>query len=121
MVFQEQCNKNMETETKSNIIEFYEKHSVDKDFDEIFYDYFYPETKDFYQPYCEENNISEKQRLFFHFFNYGRNMGFMSHWVDSINKDTNPDDKTVTNVYNPFICCNSESKKRNINLIKDRL
>ena len=53
-----------------DIEEFYNNFTVDDDFDEIYYQDKYPETKDFYQPHCRENQISEKQRLFYHYFSY---------------------------------------------------
>jgi hypothetical protein len=45
---------------------------IDPDFDELFYAEAYPETKDFYQPYCDKNNISDRHRLFFHYSQYGK-------------------------------------------------
>lgn len=50
-----------------DICDFYNNHTVDPDFDELFYQQEYPETKDFYQPFCKENGISDRQRLFYHF------------------------------------------------------
>lgn len=46
---------------------------VDTDFDENFYQNEYPETKNFYQPYCTNHNIDDKYRLFYHYKNYGNN------------------------------------------------
>ena len=42
-----------------SIEEFYEKNNVHEDFDEVFYSQRYAELKDFYQPHCRENFISE--------------------------------------------------------------
>lgn len=56
------------------IKEFFEKRSVDEDFDEVFYQKQYPETKNFYQPFCIKNNISDRQRLFYHYIHYGSNL-----------------------------------------------
>jgi len=36
---------------------FYQKNKVEPNFDENFYQTRYPETKDFYQPYCKNENI----------------------------------------------------------------
>ncbi len=47
-----------------DIIEFYKTHTVDDDFDEKLYQQQHPEIKDFYQPYCQENGIDDKHRLF---------------------------------------------------------
>jgi hypothetical protein len=44
--------------------------SIDIDFDENFYSSLYPETICFYQPYCQENNIDDRRRLFYHYSLY---------------------------------------------------
>jgi hypothetical protein len=62
-------NKSIE---KSNIIYFYLFNKLDESFDELSYQNIHPETKDFYQPECLENNINDKYRLYFHFKNYSR-------------------------------------------------
>ena len=54
-----------------DIVEFYKTHRIDYDFDESAYLSRYPYTQDFYQPYCRDNNISEKHRLYFHWIMYG--------------------------------------------------
>ena len=56
----------------TNIIieDFYKTNQVPKDFDETLYSAIYPETKGFYQPYCDDNGIDEKHRLYFHYANY---------------------------------------------------
>lgn len=53
-----------------SIEDFYKNHTIASDFDENFYQKKYPETIDFYQPYCRENNIDDRHRLFFHYFIY---------------------------------------------------
>lgn len=58
-----------------DINHFYMTNSVDPDFDEKSYASIYPKTKDFYQPFCRENGIDEKRRLFFHFSCYGGGNG----------------------------------------------
>ena len=65
-------------QTKANggfnrLIDFYLFNRIDESFDEVLYQSMYPETKDFYQPECRNNNIDEKHRLYFHFKNYNRN------------------------------------------------
>lgn len=52
--------------TTISIDQFYKENSLDIYFDEKFYSSRFPETKDFYQPYCLANNISDKHRLYFH-------------------------------------------------------
>ena len=46
---------------------------IEDDFDEIFYQKEYPDTKDFYQPYCVNHNIDDKRRLFYHYKTYNDN------------------------------------------------
>ena len=58
--------------TQPTIEEFYTDHQIDDDFDEIFYALEYPETDNFYQPYCVRNNIDDRHRLFYHWFLYGQ-------------------------------------------------
>jgi hypothetical protein len=53
-----------------NIEDFYKNNILDKNFDEVFHQEQFPETKDFYQPYCKENNIDDKRRLYFHYYFY---------------------------------------------------
>lgn len=55
------------------IVDFYKTHHIDDDFDEVFYSKEYPETKNFYKTYCLNNNIDDKHRLYFHYYNYGIN------------------------------------------------
>lgn len=49
------------------IEEFYQTNTLDESFDEKLYLETYPDTKDFYQPYCQQNNINDKQRLYYHY------------------------------------------------------
>lgn len=67
-------DREREKNTKSihNIVDFYKNHTADDDFDEIFYKDKYPETNNFCQPFCKNNNISDKQRLYFHWHEYNR-------------------------------------------------
>jgi hypothetical protein len=57
-----------------SIEEFYQKNKLDNSFNEEQYLLLYPETKDFYQPYCKQNNIDDKQRLYFHYKIYQANI-----------------------------------------------
>jgi mannosyltransferase OCH1-like enzyme len=54
-----------------SIEEFYKSHKIDENFNEVLYQEQYPETREFYQPYCKNNNIDDKHRLYFHYVNYG--------------------------------------------------
>lgn len=73
-----------------DIEEFYKTNKVDKDFNEFLYQKDYPETKNFYQPYCKENNIDEKHRLFFHYMQYGNK---------NLNYKINNEIKIFNNIY----------------------
>lgn len=66
-------------EPKTNRIsieEFYNKPLKDPDefdeFDENFYSQTYTDTINFYQPFCKNNNISDKKRLYFHYKMHGK-------------------------------------------------
>ena len=50
-----------------SIEEFYKSNKVNKDFNEKKYLLDNPEVKDFYQPYCSDNGITERERLYFHY------------------------------------------------------
>ncbi len=67
-----------------SIDEFYKKNSIAKEFDEEFYSNEYPEVEDFYQPYCKDNGFTERQRLYFHWVNYGKNLGLAFQIVDDL-------------------------------------
>jgi hypothetical protein len=69
-----------------DILEFYKNNKIDMDFDEHFYAARYPETKDFYQPYCKHNNIDDKHRLFFHYAMYGKKMFFYKNLEEKMLK-----------------------------------
>lgn len=62
---------------------------VDDDFDVNFYLEAYPETKDFYQPYCSQNGVEDQKRLFFHYKNHGVGGGYfknLAHFLDHAEK-----------------------------------
>lgn len=54
---------------------FYQTNIVDSNFDEKHYLIKYPYVKDFYQPYCRNNGIDDKHRLFYHWHFYGDKIG----------------------------------------------
>lgn len=51
-----------------SIKDFYAVNHVDSDFDEFFYKNQYPLTKTFMKEYCDENNIDDRHRLFYHWY-----------------------------------------------------
>lgn len=62
-----------------SIEEFYKTNSIDPDFDSEFYENEYRDTIDFYQPHCTQNKITNRARLFYHYFMYGREAGYVKH------------------------------------------
>jgi len=53
-----------------DIVEFYKHFRLNPEFNEAKYREKYPETDGFYQPFCLNNNISDKHRLYFHYVMY---------------------------------------------------
>lgn len=98
-----------------NINEFYELHEIDDDFDECFYVQNDPELADFYQPYCRDNGISERKRLFYHWKMYGEAMGLYKKYTTF--HAVNPTVATITNLYKPFICVTPDEKETNIQIV----
>lgn len=89
-------NENIDWETENklgyqpiapinNIEDFIKYYDVDEDFDSRLYQALYPETDLFYQPYCKNNNISDRTRLFFHYAKHGELLSYHKN-VDSIGK-----------------------------------
>jgi hypothetical protein len=56
-----------------SIEDFYKYNVVDNNFKEQEYQLLHPETKTFYQPYCQQNNFTDKQRLYYHYKIYNNN------------------------------------------------
>lgn len=78
-----------------SIEEFYKDNILDYNFDEESYLLAYPYVKDFYQPHCQQNNIDDKHRLYFHWVVYGDKL-----FKDSLNlkrTTTNPSTETLVN------------------------
>jgi hypothetical protein len=90
---------------------------IDKEFDEVFYQQEYPETLNFYQPFCTENNITERKRLFYHYKLYGSN-NFQNlkekrkSIFEPVVSTREPNDKlaVITTFFNP---CNYSNIKTN--------
>ena len=61
---------------------FYHDNECNQFFDEINYAKLYPESREFYQPYCKQNNISEKQRLYYHWVLFGVEKGWLPYQED---------------------------------------
>jgi hypothetical protein len=62
-----------------DIVEFYRKNSVEKQFDEEFYLSQNNDLNKFYQPYCKNNKITERQRLFYHYVFFGKKNGMFKN------------------------------------------
>jgi hypothetical protein len=67
-----------------NIVDFYKLHTIDPDFDYYFYQTQYPETIGYYQPFCLEHNISEEQRLYYHYILFGQSFGYAKNLSEFI-------------------------------------
>jgi hypothetical protein len=57
-----------------SIEEFYQSNDIEENFNEKLYNETYPETANFYQPYCRQNNIGDRQRLYYHYVIYTKNL-----------------------------------------------
>ena len=60
-----------------DLLEFYKNNliEIDSDFDESFYQEEYPDLSGYWSPWAKDNGFSEKQRLFHHYYLYGKNEG----------------------------------------------
>lgn len=102
-----------------DIESFYSISKVDDDFDAKFYTKEYPSTKEFYQPFCNDRGISERERLFFHWYLDGKKNGLYKNQYDktkifepkiSLRQKVNNKLAILTSFYNP---CNYTSIKYN--------
>jgi hypothetical protein len=60
-----------------NLLEFYKNKQIEipSDFDEIFYQNNYSDLSGYWYPWAKDNGFSEKQRLFHHYYLYGKKEG----------------------------------------------
>lgn len=104
-----------------NIEKFYQENALDKNFDYIFYQKLYPDVINYYQPHCRNNDISEAHRLYYHWYNHGRDMRRFKNQTEVDNfhqpnislrekSNTNKRLAILTTYFNP---CNYQSKKNN--------
>jgi hypothetical protein len=72
-----------------DLVEFYKNNSIDidLDFDEHFYQNEYPDLSGYYLPWAKDNGFSERQRLFHHYYLYGKKEGRFSSLKDKIAQD----------------------------------
>lgn len=70
--YQKVINTNASQQSNMTIDEFYSLNKVNSEFNEIHYLINNPQVLDFYQPYCKDNHIDDKHRLFFHYILYGQ-------------------------------------------------
>ena len=63
---------------ETSIEDFYKENALPEEFDEIFYANKY-DVKNFYQPYCKDNGFTEKQRLYYHWINHGKDLFFLPY------------------------------------------
>lgn len=55
------------------------KNKIPKEFDHEFYQKTYPDVKKFFAPFCLNNNISDRVRLYFHWVYYGKKQRRIIH------------------------------------------
>lgn len=91
-----------------DILDFYKQQSVIDDFDDEFYALTYKETERYYQPFCTNNNISDRERLYYHYINFGRKQLYKKNEEDTIipykickRKKNNAKLAVITSFYNP--------------------
>jgi hypothetical protein len=60
-----------------HLLEFYKNNLIEisSDFDEHFYQNEYPDLSGYYLPWAKDNGFSERQRLFHHYYLYGKKEG----------------------------------------------
>ena len=117
-----------------SIEEFYQNVMLNPFFDESYYIQTYPEVTDFFQPYCKDNNISEKKRLYFHWNLYGIDQGQLP-CEKNINRlaaftfaEVNTPSKLrlfkmlfnfiKSDTFDPHVCVSDKEKQFNINLVE---
>ena len=119
-----------------DIEDFYNNNECNQFFDEINYAKLYPESREFYQPYCKQNNISEKQRLYYHWVLFGVEMGWLPYQEDiyhiaafsleEINKSYEHKDRLLKMFFNliksddanPRTLDSNTKKESDINILK---
>jgi hypothetical protein len=71
-----------------DIVEFYKNNpiEIDSNFDEVYYQNKYPDLSGYYLPWAKNNGFSEKQRLFHHYYLYGKKEGRFISLKDEIKK-----------------------------------
>ncbi len=118
------------------IEQFYKKNTCNQFFDEQYYLEEHPETEPFYKEYCQDNNIDNKSRLYFHWVEYGLDMGFVPHKEDiyymaafaleEINSNYKNKDRLKKMFFNiiqsteqdPHICADNNKKQYEIHILK---
>lgn len=99
----------MYNNTPPNIKDFYLNNTIDNNFDVDFYREEYPDINNFYQPYCHNEGIDDRHRLFYHYKLYGytnfknaaekNNQGF----IPNISPRRYPNKLAViTSFFNPY-------------------
>ena len=87
-----------------DIHKFLKENDIPTSFDENFYMETYEKVANFYEPYCSENGISDKERLYFHFMTYGRHMGFQPHARHVIKSYEEFDEQIINEPLSVVVC-----------------
>jgi len=60
-----------------DILKFLEHNTIDDNFDEVFYEQQCPSLIDFYEPFASQMGITKKQKYFFHYKMYGKDLNLL--------------------------------------------
>jgi hypothetical protein len=88
---------------RMDLVEFYQNNSIeiDLDFDENFYQNEYPDLSGYWCPWSKDNGFSDKQRLFHHYYLYGKQEGRFANSKEKkkeINKNSVSEDNKILEV-----------------------
>lgn len=60
-----------------DIVEFYQSHEVDEDFDEVYYEEQCPNVISFYEPSASSIGITKRDKYFYHYCLHGKELGLL--------------------------------------------
>lgn len=99
-----------------DINEFYKNNEVHEDFDHLYYVERYEKVANFYQPYCSENNISDRKRLYYHYMFHGKELGFQPHALKRIKQYEEYNQDILNEPITVVVGCKDREKMLNISL-----
>ena len=99
-----------------DIHEFLEKNKVHPDFDENFYMERYEGVANFYQPHCNENHITDKERLYYHYKMHGEELGFQPYPLKTVKQYEEYDQDILNEPITVVVGCKGREKMLNISI-----